>query len=340
MATEIGIDLGSSKTVLFSSSKIVLERPSAVTVDAETWEPIYFGEKAKQTLGRTPDTFECVFPIQRGVISDYDTAGIMLQNYMQKAFGSKIIRPKIIATLPTGLTELQHHSLANVIEESGGRNISVIECPLAIAFGLDLDFTTPKGYMVVDIGAGVTDIAVLSLGGIAQCDCFKTGSFDFDELIIRYVRREYNIIIGNLTAENIKKQIGCAVKRPVELAMIARGRNVFTGMPESFEISSTQVYAALVDCAYSICNAVRKVLEKTDPDMVADIMETGLYLSGGGSKLYGMDVLLSNYIGTKVHICDDPEHSVVKGAVKALKKPELLKNVNYQFRSIQELIIE
>ena len=340
MATEIGIDLGSSKTVLFSSSKIVLERPSVVTVDCDTWEPAFFGEKAKQTLGRTPDTYQCVFPIERGVISDYDTAQAMLENYMQKAFGSKIVRPKIIATLPTGLTELQHHSLANVIEESGGRNISVVEGPLAIAFGLDLDFSTPKGYMVVDIGAGVTDIAVLSLGGIAQCDCFKTGSFDFDELIMRYVRREYNIIIGPLTAENIKKQIGCAVKRPVEIAMIARGRNVFTGMPESFEISSSQVYTALIDCAYSICNAVRKVLEKTDPDMVTDIMDTGLYLSGGGAKLYGMDTLLSNYVGTKVHLSDDPEHSVIKGAVRVLKKPELLKNINYQLRSIQELIIE
>ena len=340
MATEIGIDLGSSKTVLFSSSKIVFEKPSAVTVDSETWEPVFFGDKAKQTLGRTPETYECVYPIKHGVIADYDLALSMLTNYISETFGSKVVRPQIIATLPTSLTELQHHSLANVIEESGGRNVSVLEVPLAIAYGLNLDFSTPKGHMIVDIGAGVTDIAVLSLGGIAQCDCFKTGSFDFDEQIIRIARKKHNIVIGPLTAENIKKQIGAAVKRPLEIVMVARGRNVFTGMPESFEITSGDVYSAIIGTAYSICNAIRKVLEKTDPDLVADIMETGIYLWGGGALLYGMKDLISSYIGAPVHLAEDPEHSVVKGAVAALKKPELLSSNDYQFRSIKELVIE
>ena len=161
MATEIGIDLGTSKTVIFSSSKIVLELPSMVTVDSETWEPVYYGEKAKQTMGRTPDSLVCVSPIEHGVIADYDIAEAMLKEYMQQAFGSKIVRPRIMATLPAGLTELQHHSLSNVVEAGGGRNISVIESPLAVAFGLGLDFSKPHGYMIVDIGAGTTDIAVI-----------------------------------------------------------------------------------------------------------------------------------------------------------------------------------
>ena len=144
MATDIGIDLGTSKTVIFSSSKVVLELPNIVTVDSETWEPVYYGEKAKQTLGRTPDSLECVSPIERGAIADYDIAEMMLKNYMQEAFGNRILRPRIMATLPPGLTELQHHSLANVVESAGGRNISVIEGPLAIAFGLDIDFNEPK----------------------------------------------------------------------------------------------------------------------------------------------------------------------------------------------------
>jgi len=340
MATEIGIDLGSSKTVIFSSSKVVLELPSVVTVDAESWQPIYYGEKAKQTLGRTPDSLECVNPIKHGAIADYDIAEMMLKNYMQEAFGNKIVRPRIMATLPAGLTELQHHSLANVVESGGGRNITVIEGPLAVAFGLGLDFSVPHGSLIVDIGAGTTDIAVISMGGIAVCDSFKTASYDLDESIARYIRKEYNIEIGPLMAESIKKEIGSAVERPFEIAMVAKGRNVFTGLPESFEISSDEVFEAISDPLDSICNAIRSVLSKTDPDMVNDIIADGIYLTGGGALLYGMDKMVSEFTGIKVNLLEDPTHSVVKGAAVALKKPELLKNVDYQMRSVKELIIE
>ena len=209
MATDIGIDLGSSKTVIFSSSKVVVELPSVVTVDSESWEPIYFGEKAKQTIGRTPDSMLSVYPIEHGIISDYDLTELMLKDYMQQAFGNNILRPRIIATLPAGLTELQHHSLSNVVEAAGGRNITVVEGPLAIAFGLGLDFSKPHGTLIVDIGAGTTDVAVISMGGIAACDSFKIASFDFDAQIIRYVRYEYNIEIGPLTAEAIKMKVFC-----------------------------------------------------------------------------------------------------------------------------------
>lgn len=340
MATDIGIDLGSSKTVIFSSSKIVLELPNVVTVDAETWEPVYFGEMAKQTIGRTPDSLICVTPIEHGVISDYDIAEVMLKNYMQQAFGSRILRPRIMATLPAGLTELQHHSLANVVESAGGRNISVIEGPLAVAFGLGLDFSVPKGTLVVDIGAGTTDIAVISLGGIAVCDSFKTASSDFDMQIIRYVRKEYNIEIGPLTAEMIKIRVGSAVKRDIEIAIVAKGRNVFSGLPESFEISSGEVYEAISETVDTVCNAIRQVLNRTDPDLVADITADGLYLTGGGAQLNGMAQKISEYIGVEVHLLEDPAHSVVKGAAVALKNPQLLKNVDYQMRSIKELVIE
>lgn len=340
MATEIGIDLGTSKTVIFSSSKVVLELPNIVTVDSETYEPVYFGEKAKQTLGRTPESLLCVSPIEHGVIADYDIAETMLKNYMGQAFGNKILRPRIMATLPPGLTELQHHSLANAVESAGGRNISVIEGPLAIAFGLGIDFETPRGTLIVDLGAGTTDIAVISLGGIAACDSFKTASIDFDEQIARYVRKEYNIEIGPLTAEAIKIKIGAAVERELEIAMVAKGRNVFSGLPESFEITSDEVYEAIIDTIESICNAIRKVLQKTDPDLVSDITEDGLFLTGGGSLLYGIDKKFSEYLNIPVHRLEDPAYSVVKGAAVALKKPEMMKNVNYGLRSIKELIIE
>lgn len=340
MATEIGIDLGTSKTVIFSSSKVVLESPSVVTVDNESWEPVYFGEKARLTLGRTPDSLTCVMPIEHGSISDYGIAESMLTEYMTKAFGNKIVRPKIMATLPAGLTELQHHTLSNLIESSGGRNISIIEGPLAIACGLGLDFSKPKGTLIVDIGAGTTDAAVISMGGISVCDSFKTASLDFDAQITRYIRKEYNIEIGPLMAENIKKQIGTVIERPVEVAMVAKGRNVFTGLPESFEITSLEVYEAVKETAESICNSVRTVLSKTDPDLIADIKESGFYLTGGGSLINGMDIMLENFVGAKVFRLEDPTHSVVRGAAAALKHPELLRNVNYQLRSIKELIIE
>ena len=339
MALEIGIDLGSSKTVIFSGSKIVLEQPSVVTVDAETYEPIYFGENAKQTLGRTPDTLECILPIQHGLISDYDIAQSMLTHYMTKAFGNKIIRPKVMATLPTGLTELQHHSVSNVVAAGGGRSVSVVESPLAIAIGLGLDFDSPHGHLIVDIGAGTTDIAVVSLGGIVVCDSFKTASFDFDELITTFVRRSRNITIGQLSAEQIKIQIGSVFERPVEVTAISKGRNLFTGLPETFEITSSEVYNVIKPCALSICNAIRKVLERTEPDLVADIKKDGLYLTGGGSKIFGMKELLEDYLGLSVNTVDDPEYSVVKGAATALMQPEKLKNINYQLRSIKELEI-
>lgn len=340
MATDIGIDLGSYKTVIFSSSKIVLELPSCATVDAETWEPKYFGEKAKQSMGRTPESLLCINPIEHGAIADYDIAEAMLTEYMQKAFPKKVLRPSIMATLPAGLTELQHRSLANVIEAAGGRNVSVIESPLAVAFGLGLDFSKPHGSLIVDIGAGTTDVAVVSMGGIAECESIKIASYDFDAQIIKYVKKEYNIEIGPLTAEEIKIKVGAAVKRDIEIAMVAKGRNVFTGLPESFEISSGEVYEAIIDTVDLICNGIRAVLNRTDPDLVADITADGLYLSGGGAQLFGLKEKLSEFFGIKVHLADDPSYSVVKGAAAALKNHQLLKNTDYQMRSLKELTIE
>lgn len=338
--TDIGIDMGSSKTVIFSNSKIVLEKPSVVTVDADTYEPIYFGEKAKQTMGRTPDSLLCVRPIQNGIIADYDLTGAMLSNYIGSCFGKKIVRPRIMASLPTGVTELQHHSIEQVVNESGGRNVVVVENPIAVAIGFGIDFTTPKGNLIVDMGAGSTDIATLSMGGIAQCDSSKTAGYTFDELIEKYVRKEYNVEIGPLTAENIKKQLSTVIKRPVEVAIVAKGRNLLTGLPQSFEITSTEVYEVIIDTALSICNSIRKVLEKTDPDLVADIMNEGMYLTGGSSLINGMPQLLEEYLGTKVHVSSDPTHSVVRGMAIALKHPELLENVDFQYRTIKELAIE
>jgi rod shape-determining protein MreB len=274
------------------------------------------------------------------MIADLEIAEAMLKNYMDEAFGRKIFKPRVMAALPTGVTELQHHSMAQVVMAGGGRNVTVIENPIAVAIGLGLDFTQPRGSLIVDMGAGTTDIATVSLGGIAECDSFKVAGNTFDDLIIKYIRKEYGVEIGPLTAENLKKQLSTVVKRPVEIAVLAKGRNVFTGLPQTFEVTSTEIHRVIIEAAMSICNAIRKVLEKTDPDIVADVMNDGIYLTGGTSLMNGMSELVEQYFGTKVHIDSDPTHSVVRGAAIALKNPKLLGNVDFQYRSIKELAVE
>ncbi len=340
MATEIAIDLGTSKTVIASGGKIILELPSVVTVDTETWEPVLFGEKAYKTYGRTPESLTTVFPIQNGIIAALDATEAMLTEYVKIAFGNRISRPKVMVSMPTGVTPIQHHTVANAIEAAGGRNISVIESPIAAAIGMGIDFSKPHGSMVVDFGAGCTDIATISMGGIVECESLKMASRDLDEQIIRYVKKEYNILIGPLTAEEIKKQLGSAYNRPLEVSMVAKGKNLLTGLPQTFEISSSEVYDATYDTLHIICNEVRAVLERTAPDVVGDIKEDGLYLTGGGARISGFDKLLSEYIGTEVIMADDPEHSVVRGEGIAIKRPELLENGDYLYRSIKELIVE
>lgn len=340
MTTDIALDMGSTKTVIMSGTRVILELPSVVTVDSETWEPVYFGMDAERTLGRTPDSLVSVFPIANGILSEYETAEAMLKVYMRKAFGNRVIRPNVMATLPTGVTEIQHHALASAIEAAGGRNVSIIESPLAAALALGIDFTKPSGSMVVDIGAGSTDIATLSMGGIAECDSFKTASNDFDDLIAKHIKKERNIIIGPQTARNIKEQIGSVYLRPVEVALTVKGRNIFTGLPESTEITSNEVSNAIAEAAQSICNAVRVVIERTDPDLVGDIHTDGIHLCGGGSLIYGMDTMLSEYLGVKVTRAEDPAHTVAKGAAYAQKHKNLLENVDFRFRSIKELVVE
>lgn len=340
MSIDIVLDIGTSKTVIYGRGKALLEQPSVVTVDSESFEPVYFGFDAKATIGRTHEALTTVKPIEHGIISDYDIAVSMLSKYMFDSLGSKVIRPRVATCLPTGLTEMQHHTLTRVVEESGGRNVIILESPLAVAIGLDIDFSSPKGNMIVDIGAGTTDIAVISMGGLIQSRSEHIASNDFDDVIVKYVRRKYNIEIGYLMAEEIKKQVGTVVKRDVDITMIARGKNLLTGLPESFEITSTELYETMFETAVLICNAVRGVIEKTNPDILADIMEKGIYLTGGGSLINGMSQFMSEFLGTKIIPVQDPAHSVARGLSMAIKKPQALKTAIKQLRFIKDLIIE
>lgn len=340
MPIDVAIDLGTYKTVIYSYNRILLEEPTVATVEGESWEPICFGQRAKEMVGRTSEDIETVFPIQRGVIADYDIAEHMLNEYMSKSIGKRLIKPRVIVAMPTGATSIQRRSVSNAATNAGGRRVQIIETAVAAAFGMGVDFSKPGGKLVVDIGAGVTDIAVLSAGGVVQCESVPIGSIDYEDAIIKYVRKEFNVLIGYLTAEEIKLQIGSAVPRTEEVTIKAKGRNLFTGLPQLFDISSSDVYSAMCDVSYGICGAIKNVLERTAPDIVADIMEDKIYVSGGCANLNGMGELLNSYFNCDIYIHRDPEHCVARGAYAALKHPELLKNIDFDLRNIQDLIVE
>ncbi len=340
MPTDYGIDLGTARTIIYKGKSIVLNEPSVVAFDTHTGEPIAFGEEAFQMLGRTPDSINAVCPIERGFIADYEVAEHMVRKYLSEVSGNKMLKARVMVSKPSGITAVQQRSVIDACTNAGARDVCLIESPLAAALGNDINFNTPKGVIVVDIGKGTTDIAVLSMGGLAACESAKIASVDFDEAISRYVRKEYNILIGPHTAENIKLQIGSVWKRPVELALKAKGRNQFTGLPSIFEITSDEVMEALGDTALSICKAVQSVLEKTPPEMISDIANDGILLTGGGALIYGMTELLSDYTRLKVTLVPEPITCVVAGIGKALSDFDVLKNGDYRFRTLEDLAIE
>ncbi len=339
MSTDIVLDAGTYKTVLYSAGKVVLEQPSAVAVDTDTWEPIAFGDEAKRMFGKTPESVTVIFPIERGAVSDYVLAEEMIVHFIKSTFGNRIVKPRVIAVVPSDVTTVQHHSVANAISAAGCRNISTIESTVASAVGLDIDISKPNGNMIVDIGGGTVNIATVSMGAIAKNDTLRLGSIDFDDAIIKCLRYEKNVLIGGQTAERIKRVIGGAIKRDFDITMRAKGRNIFTGLPQVFEVSASEVYNAISDLVLQICKACQNVLESTDPDIVADISKNGIYLLGGGAKLYGMDKKLEEYLCVKVNLVEDDSDGSLKGAYRVLKNPSIIKNSDYQFRSIQNLII-
>ncbi len=340
MPTDIVMDAGTYKTTLFSNGKTVLRQPSAALVDAETWVPIAFGEKAKAMLGRTSENYTTVFPLERGVVSDYDIMEQMVVHYIRTAFGNKIVKPRVIVIAPSGVTTVQHHSLANAVSAAGCRNISTVENTIAAAVGLGFDLTKPHGNMVVDIGGGTVDVATMSMGGIACNDVLRVGSIDFDDAIEKYVRLEKNILIGSQTAEYIKKTVGGAIGRDFSVTVTAKGRHAFSGLPQVFEISSGEVSEAINDHLHTILNGCRAVLEKTDPDIVSDISRDGLYLIGDGAKLFGMCEKLEKYLEVKVNFSPDYDNCVLRGAEAILKNPKIIQNSDYQYRAIKNLIVE
>ncbi|HBQ85219.1 MAG TPA: rod shape-determining protein [Syntrophomonas sp.] len=325
---DIGIDLGTASVIVFKKGKgILLHEPSVVAIDRNTNNVIAVGEEARQMLGRTPGYISAVRPLREGVIADYDTTEKMLSYFIRKIIGRKwFFKPRVIVCIPTGATDVEERAVKQATMSSGARRAFLIEEPLAAALGAGINIAEATGNMVVDIGGGTSDIAVLSLGGIVCNTSLRVGGDKFDEAIIRYVRKEFNLMIGDRTAEEIKMQVGTAyiTNENKDNSMEVRGRDLLSGLPKTIEITSEQIWTALQEPVDSVIDAVRKVLEITPPELAADIVNNGIVMTGGGSLLDGLDIILSKQTNLPVHIAEDPICCVARGTGKALHEMSAL----------------
>lgn len=338
MANGYGIDLGSLKTIICSGKSIVLDEHSAISYQTYTNELIAAGTDAYKMIGRTPDSVTAVRPIIEGVIADYDMAQNMLTAFISEVAGNNLFKARLMVSVPSGITSMQRRSLVNACVEAGARDVCTLEGPVAAAIGLGLDFTTPKGSVIVDVGAGTTDIATLSMGGLVKNESIRVAGDYFNSEIEKYIKFEHNVIVGPHTVESIKKQIGCVKPRPLELTLTAKGQHQFTGMPQTFEINTSEMITALYDAAMTVCRSIQEVIEKSPPEIVGDIERDGITLIGGGSMLYGLPEFIEEYTGVKVISPKNPKTCVALGTAAALKNFDLLKNGDYKFSSLEEYL--
>ncbi|HHX12081.1 MAG TPA: rod shape-determining protein [Clostridiales bacterium] len=318
LVSDIGIDLGTASVLVYIKGKgVVLKEPSVVAFDRDTNKIKAIGEEARLMLGRTPGNIIAVRPLRQGVISDYTVTEKMLKYFIQKAVGKQRFRkPRISVCVPSGVTEVEKKAVEDATYQAGAREVEIIEEPIAAAIGAGIDISRPCGNMIVDVGGGTSDIAVISLGGIVVSTSVKTAGDDFDDAIIRYMRKKHNLLIGERTAEDIKIKIGSAYRRPESISMEVRGRNLVTGLPKTIEVSSEETEEALRETTAQIVEAVHSVLEKTPPELAADIADRGIVLTGGGCLLYGLEELIEEKTGITTMTSEDPMTAVAIGTGK------------------------
>lgn len=320
-SNDLGIDLGTSNVLIYVDGKgVVIREPSVVAVDKNTGKILQVGSAARNMLGRTPGNVVAMHPLRDGVISDHEMTVKMLQILFRSASKSSLFTPKprAVICVPSSVTEVEERTIINAAIEAGARRVYLIEEPLAAALGANLNISGPNGHMVVDIGGGTTDIAVLSMNGVAVSSSLKLAGVAFDEAIARYVRRKHGVVIGQTTAEDIKIQIGCVYPRNEDISMLVKGRDAKTGMPRELTLLSSEIYEVLRRPARQIADEVLSVLEDTSPELVGDIAENGITLTGGGSQIAGMDLLLSERTGIACTVADDPDSCVAYGCGKSL----------------------
>lgn len=328
LGQDIGIDLGTASVLVYIKGKgIVLREPSVVAIEKNSNKLLAVGEEARCMLGRTPGNIVAIRPLRDGVISDYDITERMLKYFINKICGSKVFRlfkPRIMVCVPSGVTEVERRAVIDAAMQAGARKTYLIEEPIAAAIGAGIDISKACGSMVVDIGGGTTDIAVISLGGTVVSSSIKIAGDKYDEAIIRYMRKKHNIMIGERTAEEMKINIGTVYPRVQEVAMDVRGRNLISGLPKTISVTSSEMMEALEEPMSSIIEAVHAVLERTPPELAADISDRGIVLTGGGSLVYGLDKLLQEKTGINVIIADDAISCVALGTGEALNDIEAI----------------
>lgn len=327
---EVGIDLGTANVLIYVDGKgIVLQEPSVVALNKDTKEILAVGSEAKRMIGRTPGNIAAIRPLREGVISDYDITEKMLQYFIKKTCGgSRFFKPRLVVCVPSGVTEVEKRAVKEAALQAGGRAVYLIEEPVAAAIGAGIDITGPEGVMVIDIGGGTTDIAVISLGSIVTSTSVKIAGDKFDDYIVKYIRKKYKLFIGDRMAEKLKKEIGTAFTGEESLKALCKGRDLVTGLPRTLEITSEEILEALEEPIDAICEATHGVLEKTPPELAADVGETGIVITGGGAYLRGLDKRIEKKTGIRTWIAPEADFCVAKGTGESLKYIDIISKNN------------
>ena len=316
---DIGIDLGTATVLVFVKGKgVVLREPSVVAMDKNTGRLLKVGEEAQRMLGRTPGNIVAIRPLREGVISDYDMTERMLREIIRKVTSFSLFKPRLVICVPSGITEVEERAVIDAGIQAGARKVFLIEEPVAAAIGAGLDIARPEGHMVVDVGGGTTDVAVISLSGVVQSESIKIAGDSFDEALIKYIKRKHNVLIGDSTAEELKRTIGCVFPRTELSSVEVKGRCLMTGLPRMVQVSSSDMIEAFEEVSERILETIHQVLENTPPELVADISNNGIVLTGGGSLVWGFDKLVESRTSIVTHIADDAISCVAYGTGRTL----------------------
>ncbi len=333
---DLGIDLGTANMLVHVRGKgILIREPSVVAIRNDSnKEVLAVGEEAKRMIGRTPGNIVAIRPMRDGVIADFDITQEMLKYFIKKASAKRIsVRPRVVVCVPSGVTEVEKRAVEEATKQAGAREAYLIEEPMAAAIGAGLPVHEPTGSMIVDVGGGTSEVAIISLGGIVTSKSLRVGGNKLDDAIVSYIKKEYNLMIGERTAEEIKINIGSAFPKDKEESMDVRGRDLVTGLPKTLRITSTEILEALKESVNNIVEAIKLTLEKTPPELAADIMDKGIMITGGGALLSGLNKLIRSETGMPVNIAEDPLDCVVLGTGKVLEELETLKRVAVMARS-------
>jgi len=316
---DIAVDMGTSSTLIFEQGKgVVTREPTVVAVDKFTGKILKVGQDAQKMLGRTPANIVAIHPVNAGVISDYEITAQMLREFISRITSFSLFKPCILACVPSSINGVEERAVIDACIEAGARKVYLLETAVATALGAGVDISKADGHMVIDIGGGTTEIAIISMGGVVECESIKTAGESFDEAIVKFIRNKYNVRIGLSTAEELKRSIGCIIQRPDVGVEEVKGQNLTNGLPKSLEINSTELIEAFVDPMNRILEAVHAVLERTPPELVGDLDKNGIIMSGGGSLIYGIDRLIERSTGIRTVVVDDAVSCAAYGAGKML----------------------